>query len=129
MNTYFLIALMFGMSLSMFLLIPGMSNTWSTFANIQTPADAFTLVFNAIFSAQGLLSIVTILALGLITSFNFQVLVPFALISVVMNILIAPNFAEGSVLANSLPQPIGFIIYAFFNITLFLIVISFIRSG
>ena len=136
MNTYFAVFLLMGISIMS--LLAGFNPTlFSSFdkycPNINTCGGGaiFSGVVNSvityIFSWNGALTTIAAVAtIAVIGGLNLLVVVPFALMFVLVDMLIIPT---DIILSLGLPSPLPIILVVAFKMLMLMVIISFIRTG
>ena len=127
MNTYFIVILLFSISMTLFLL--GYDTAF--FSIMEGKYGALTLDnFPALASKYlldwgGWLTVGAAITVGtLLSGLNFIALVPFVLAYVLLDLITLPVG-----LFDVLPAPLGLVLGVFFRLLTILVFISFVRSG
>lgn len=137
MNTYFIIALIFGMTIAFYLvgyqplLFSAMSKYCASAETCSIDSGFVSYLFNSlvayIFDWQNALTLILAFStLALLGGLNLIAIVPFALAFILLDLVIFPT---GVILESGLPAPIPLLILMFFKLASVLAIISFIRTG
>lgn len=128
LNTYYYAIFLFCATFTMFALgyTPLLFSSLEKYQTLDYEIDFFSLIVDYLTSWEGLLvggaTVVTLIATG----FNLIVIVPFVLLSVILNLLVFPIT---SINAGGLPPEVALVIGITLNLFTFLVIISFVRTG
>jgi len=128
MNTYLWVALLFGMTVTLYLMgyQPILFDGLNKYQNADY-AGIPTVITSYILTWDGLTSIGASFVTGFILSGgNLAAVVPFVLASLILNLVVFPT---SYITASGLPPEITLMITVFFTVTTFMVVMSFIRGN
>jgi phosphotransferase system glucose/maltose/N-acetylglucosamine-specific IIC component len=116
-NIYFIVALLFGISVAGYLL--GFTSPMLAAIETQNYANLPSVIISLL-----PIFLPTMLAVGAMTNFNILPIISFAILTIIMNLLIVPVVPAGAA-----PTEINFLFSLFWNITFTIAILAFIRGG
>ena len=129
MNTYFYIIMIFSVTVMFWIggfTSPILGNPTSTYSELN-PASLWDSIISWVFSWNGALTVgISVATAAVVGGLNLLVIVPFALLMVLVNLIAFPTQYFAS---SGLPVEISVPMTLFFNLATFLVAVNFVRSG